>query len=80
MLQDPSVYGLPVATTFHRSEGSLKFGYDAYIRHPHQPLEELLPHLRDKYQTDVPSYERLDWPSVEILIRQIWLRLRGGAT
>lgn len=78
MFRDRYDHALPDALVFSRSVATIKFGYDAYLRHSHQHLEELLPHLRDKYLSEVPRYEQVEWPLAEVLIRKTWTRMQAG--
>ncbi|RYG06216.1 MAG: hypothetical protein EON92_20200, partial [Burkholderiales bacterium] len=63
------------ASRFHRPDfsfddyrPSLKFAYDAYLRLHRQPLETVMPELRERYETRMPRYERMEWDRMSCLL------------
>lgn len=59
---------------FDDSEPTLKFAYDEYLLHPHEPLDARLDELAQRYAR-LPRNERLDWPQAEQIIRDVWHRI-----
>ncbi len=54
---------------------TIKFGYDCYLLYHRQPLAELLPSLRDRYQKQVPDRSQLDWRWADQILRHTWGRM-----
>ena len=61
---------------FDQYVSTLKFGYDMYLLNHGRGLEELLPVMRARYQATMDSYQCLDWPLAEAVIRETWKRMR----
>lgn len=57
---------------------TIKFGYDCFLLFHRQPLAEILPGLRDRYQKTVPRHEQLDWRWADQIVRHAWGRMREG--
>mgnify|MGYP003577754032 CR=1 FL=1 len=54
---------------------TLKFAYDTYLLSPHDALEDLMPSLATRYERNVVSGMRLDWPVAQEILRAVWRRL-----
>ena len=54
---------------------TIKFGYDCYLLYHRQPLAELLPSLRTRYQSQVPDKDQLDWRWADQILRHTWGRM-----
>jgi len=62
---------------FERLIPTIKFGYDCYLLFHRQPLAELLPSLRSRYQSQVPSHAQVDWRWADQILRHAWGRMRA---
>lgn len=61
---------------FEQYVATLKFGYDMYLLNHGRGLDELLPIMRARYEATMDSYQCLDWPLAEAVIRETWKRMR----
>jgi hypothetical protein len=57
---------------------TLKFGYDSYLIHHHERLDELVPMLQRRYTT-LNAHEQLAWPDAMAIVRAAWKRM-GAAS
>lgn len=57
---------------------TIKFGYDCFLLFHRQPLAEILPSLRDRYNKSVPRHQQLDWRWADQIVRHAWGRMRGS--
>lgn len=57
---------------------TIKFGYDCYLLFHRQLLAEVLPGLRGRYLSQVPSHQQLDWRWADQIVRHAWGRMRAS--
>jgi hypothetical protein len=60
--------------TFAQAESTLKFAYDSYLLHPHEPLDALWPGIHRRYGL-LPAHEQLERTRAEHIIREVWARI-----
>lgn len=56
---------------------TFKFGYDAYLLHHHDPLDELLPALKARYERSIQQHQRLEWSRSQSIIKSTWQRMHA---
>lgn len=66
-----------ISVAFDDLVPSIKFGYDCFLLFHHQTLAEVLPRLRDRYRSTVPTDMQLEWRWADQIVRHAWGRLRA---
>lgn len=56
---------------------TIKFGYDCYLLYPKYNLDDALPFFRQRYFTQVPLTQQVEWRWVDQILRHSWGRLKG---
>lgn len=56
---------------------TFKFGYDAYLLHHQNPLDELLPALKARYESSLTEAQRLEWSRGQSIIKSTWQRMHA---
>lgn len=65
-----------VSLPFEHFAPTIKFGYDCYLLYPKRSLAEALPDFRERYMTQMPVHQQIEWRWADQIIRHSWGRLK----
>ena len=57
---------------------AIKFAYDCYLYHHRDELKLLFPALKERYLRQFPLPQRIEWRSVERIVKAVWQRIQSG--
>lgn len=67
-----------IALPFDAFVPTIKFGYDCFLLYYKEPLAEVLPRLRERYEKTVATHQRLEWRWADQIVRHAWGRMRAN--